>query len=302
MSQIGPSLPPHLQKRRESSGDSDDAACYGPKLPISHEPPSGDSGSDSDDYGPALPPHMAGNKQESGIGQRLLGPTLPMGFRPDPAVLLDGGEDSDESDDDDIIGPRLPTEGVSSAASAAAEIEDRSRRMKDKLEGRDKVVEPTRETWMLELPSDKTKSFGLGPRQFSRKGHLGPEKGGDRSIWTDTPEERERKNREGVVTGAAAIEEQPVDVLVQKRDRKMEEVTNELNKKRGTASLQDLHTKKLKKKAKKDKEEGINQERRPFDRDVDLSANKFDEAQRKAMLKKSGNLNDRYASGAQKFL
>ena len=44
------------------------------------------------------------------------------------------------------------------------------------------------------------------------------------------------------------------------------------------------------------------QGRRPFDRDLDLGANKFDDAQRKLMIKKSAEINSRFAAGAQKFL
>lgn len=45
---------------------------------------------------------------------------------------------------------------------------------------------------MLELPSDKPNiiALGLGARQFRKKT---AEPLGDRSVWTDTPAERERK-------------------------------------------------------------------------------------------------------------
>merc|ERR1719369_1325889 len=91
-------------------------------------------------------------------------------------------------------------------------------------------------------------------------------------------------------------------LLLKKETKKMEKITEEINKKRGTESLMDMHTKKLNKKAKKEKKDGVKQERRAFDRDIDLQANKFDEAQRKAMIKKSAGLGDRYTSGGQKFL
>lgn len=47
----------------------------------------------------------------------------------------------------------------------------------------------TRESWMTELPPE-LKSFGFGPRTFKRRAD---DKSGDRSIWTDTPADRERK-------------------------------------------------------------------------------------------------------------
>jgi len=298
MSQIGPCLPPHLQKRNQIFEEESGPDLTGKKIE------NNDSSSDSDDYGPALPPHLMNKNLGGGIGsvQKLHGPSLPPGFKlPAAGSNLDASED-DDSDDDDIIGPRLPTQGISAAESAAMDIEERARRMKDRLDGKDCVEEPKRETWMLELPSDKRKSFGLGPRQFSRKGHLGPQKGGDRSAWTDSPAEKERKLREGIDPSRTQNDEPPPDLVAQKRDKKMEKITEEINKKRGTESLMDMHTKKLNKKAKKEKKEGVKQERRAFDRDIDLQANKFDEAQRKAMIKKSAGLGDRYTSGGQKFL
>lgn len=47
-----------------------------------------------------------------------------------------------------------------------------------------------RESWMIELPEDKPNFCGLGPRQFLRKT---PQQKGDRSVWTDTPADKERK-------------------------------------------------------------------------------------------------------------
>lgn len=42
---------------------------------------------------------------------------------------------------------------------------------------------------MTELPPE-LKSFGFGPRTFKRRAD---DKSGDRSVWTDTPADRERK-------------------------------------------------------------------------------------------------------------
>lgn len=81
------------------------------------------------------------------------------------------------------------------------------------------------------------------------------------------------------------------------RDKEMERISNELNQKRGSESLMDRHTKKVKKEKSKKPEE-----RRPFDRDLDLQVNRFDDAQKAAMLKKAGQLNDRFSRGGQKFL
>merc|ERR1712098_350989 len=143
-------------------------------------------------------------------------------------------------------------------------------------------------------------SFGLGPRQFSRKGVA--EKGKDRSKWTDTPEEKARKLALGIGEGDEESEEDMESKIINQRDETMRKVTEELQKKRGNESLMDVHDKKLKKKKQEDVDEGVVQERRPFDRDIDLRANQFDEAAKKAMLKKAAKINDRFAKGSQQFL
>ena len=85
----------------------------------------------------------------------------------------------------------------------------------------------------------------------------------------------------------------------------MEKVSNELRQKRGLDSLQDLHAKKLKKARTEEEEKAGTSaapERRTFDRDVDLQANRFDNAQKELMIKKARELNDRFAKGSNKFL
>lgn len=54
-----------------------------------------------------------------------------------------------------------------------------------------------------------------------------------------------------------------------------------------------MHATKMKRKAEEDAKKPV--ERRPFDRDQDLQVNRFDEAQKKALLKKSQELNTRFS-------
>jgi Protein of unknown function (DUF3752) len=44
---------------------------------------------------------------------------------------------------------------------------------------------------MLELPKNRSGVIGLEARQFRK--NAGPDKNADNSIWTDTPEERLKK-------------------------------------------------------------------------------------------------------------
>jgi len=296
---VGPQLPAHLQKQREEQQldeDSDttdsendigprlpEVGCRGPAPRVQQQQQQDDESSDDDDYGPSLPPHLANRGGESGFEGR--------------------GKKAEESDtdDDDIIGPKPPTVGDSSfyLHSQASDIERRAQSMKDKIEGKGQH-EVKRESWMLELPDAKAKSFGLGPRTFSRKGKT---ELGDRSVWTETPEDKARRARGEQVEGGNEDEEERKrqEYLINKsRDDAMSEITEKLKKKRGSESLLERHEKELKKKSKKDKKDS--KERRPFDRDADLGANKFDEAQRKLMIKKAAQIDSRFSSGQQKFL
>jgi len=294
MSQIGPMLPPHLAKKRQKDSDSDSSddgytpqlpsvACRGPAPSVGPAmAPTGagdDTSSDSDDgYGPALPPQFRQNSDVGGI------------------VETQQKDESESDSDGEVIGPTMHEKtGELSREDIAREFEMRSKKMKDRLEGKD-VKEVQRESWMLELPEEKANSFGLGARQFSRKGL--PEKGKDRSKWTDSPAEKERKIREGV-TDEEAPEEAP---MVNIRDVEMEKVAQDLRQKRGADSLMDMHEKKMQKKKKEDIASGEVGERRPFDRDIDLQANRFDDAVKKNMLKSAAQINDRFSSGNQKFL
>ena len=296
----GPALPPHIQRKR----DRLDAA-------------SDDGEAEEEDfaYGPAPPPHLSRQREredeEEEKEQMILGP------RPPPGYSRETQRDSDSDDDGGVIGPLPPKPGEDSgggaSASAAADVERRARKMLDKIEGRNLAPEPKRESWMLELPAEKAKNFGLGPRSFSKGsgggGESSSKKREARQKWAETPEMRAKRERGEAVDGddgGGEGESQEKDVLEYlaslKRDQEMEKVTKELREKRGTESLMEKHTKTLSKKAKKEKESGKRKERRPFDRDVDLQANRFDNAAKDAMLKRARQLDNRFSAGSSKYL
>merc|ERR1719411_1304124 len=194
---------------------------------------------DDDDFGPSLPPHLAQTQQSS-------------------------QQQQDDSSDDEFIGPKITEQTTeSNKEDIAREVELRALRMRDKLDGKDKP-EVVRESWMLELPEEKASRFGLGARQFSRKGVS--ERGGDKSAWTDSPADKERKLRQGDVVEPDEFDNQSAAVRL--RDENMERVSNDLKKKRGTDSLMEAHEKKLKKEKKEEKDSGKIAGRRPFDRDI----------------------------------
>lgn len=308
----GPALPPGY-KRGGPSSSSDDSeqevtvkrAKTRHTAAEKEENTKEEEKEDDDDgfFGPALPPGF--KKQQSSPDRRpVLGPALPPGFR--RAVYEnDDGEDEDdfqgpalppgyqaessssEGEDEDVIGP-MPSKGPVED-SVALDFERRAQRMKEKLTRSDAPEVLARETWMTELPPE-LQHIGLGARTFKKKS--GPENK-DRSMWTDTPADRERKARERLERKQKGeVEKDDVPQLSQK-DVEMAEKVSKYNESKRAESLVSMHTKKMKEKAKEKANKPA--ERRPFDRDEDLQVNRFDEAQKQRLLKKSQELNTRFS-------
>ncbi|XP_029458769.1 GPALPP motifs-containing protein 1 isoform X2 [Rhinatrema bivittatum] len=316
----GPALPPGYQYH-VSSGTSEDSEEDEPSRAKreEHQNSGEENGSspkrrkqkcaekEPDDgfFGPALPP---GFKRQADSPERpIIGPALPPGFQeadqageeeeeqPRPSVFsafATKAVDSSEEEEEAEIGP-APAKGIVESF-IARDFEARSQLMKKKLtSGKDEkdASKPLkREFWMTELPPE-LKGFGLGPRTFKKKTD---EKSGDRSVWTDTPADKERKakERQEAKTSTSKGEEES---YLSERDKKMAEQVSSHNDSKRSESLLDLHQKKLKRKAEGEKSKP--QERRPFDRDQDLHVNRFDEAQKKALLKKSRELNTKFSHG-----
>uniref|UniRef100_A0A7N8WJW8 GPALPP motifs-containing protein 1 n=1 Tax=Mastacembelus armatus TaxID=205130 RepID=A0A7N8WJW8_9TELE len=276
----GPALPPGYKRGEPSSSSDESEQEVAIKRKTSIQ---GDEGF----FGPALPP---GFKKQQSSPERppVLGPALPPGFCRAAYNEEDDDDDGEDGEglpgpeDEDVIGP-MPAKGPIQD-SVAFDFERRAQRMKEKLT-RDVSETPevlTRETWMTELPPE-LQHIGLGARTFKKRS--GPENK-DRSIWTDTPVDRERKARKGE-------EEKDNVAQVSCKDLEMAEKVSKYNESKRAESLMSLHTKKMKEKAKEKADTPV--ERRPFDRDSDLQVNRFDEAQKQRLLKKSQELNTRFS-------
>lgn len=268
--------------------DDDDDGFFGPALPpgyskqqVSPERPPV--------LGPALPPGFCrtsdddDEEAEDEDGGGMVGPALPPGYTAEPS-----GSES-EGEEDEVVGPMPFTGDKASQRSVAEDFVRRAQKMKDKLTGvNDGPEEVKRETWMTELPPE-LQHIGLGARTFKKRS--GPENK-DRSIWTDTPADRERKARERL-EGKKSEESKKEAPCLPKKDIDMAEKVSKYNESKRGESLLSMHTKKLKRKAEEEGDKPA--ERRPFDRDQDLQANRFDDAQKKALLKKSAELNTRFS-------
>ncbi|XP_041795846.1 GPALPP motifs-containing protein 1 [Chelmon rostratus] len=311
----GPALPPGYKRGEpSSSSDESDQEVVVKRAKTGHtdadrsaekaERTKVQEKEDDGFFGPALPP---GFKKQQSSPERppVLGPALPPGFRraayehnddddggdgedfPGPALPPGYRAESSSSEDEDVIGP-MPSKGPIQN-TVALDFERRALRMKEKLTGEDAPEVLTRETWMTELPPE-LQHIGLGARTFKKRS--GPENK-DRSIWTDTPADRERKIRErleGKKKGGGEKDDVP---QLSQKDVDMAEKVSKYNESKRAESLMSLHTKTMKEKAKEKADQPV--ERRPFDRDADLQVNRFDDAQKQRLLKKSQELNTRFS-------
>ncbi|XP_026806696.1 GPALPP motifs-containing protein 1 [Rhopalosiphum maidis] len=246
-------------------------------------------GESNHSYGPSLPPHLVPQK-------RAPGPSLPLDFKIEESVVA-------QQIDDDIsgFGP-LPAELITSDSEQLfiqKQLELRAEYMKRKFAGEvydDVKQETVREKWMLELPPEKAANLGLGARQFRKR--EAPDMS-NRSEWTDTPSDKERKVQEPKTADETDMEALKM-IAIQKRDEQMEKLA-ETSVKRKPYSLLEMHQEKLKKQKKEKIKEGP-VERRPFSREIDLQCNKFDDAQKQSILKKASQLNNRFSQGESRFL
>ncbi|XP_055636139.1 GPALPP motifs-containing protein 1 [Toxorhynchites rutilus septentrionalis] len=294
---FGPALPPSLQQSEVSK-------------PTNNNGPHEDEKTDS--IGPALPPHLINKTQEDEDNLatdsiNIVGPTLPAGWKPSEVTNDDGSEselspfsEEEQNDDDDFIGPVL---GASSSRSHV-ELEQRALELKIQRFDGEKYTKgatvSSREDWMLELPDiRKVGDMGLGARQFRTR-----EKQpiGDRSVWTDTPSDRTTRKK----SGHSSKDPQYDHEIEQERrraadrDKQQEELVKRHKKKhKRDKSMLEIHQTKVKKEKTSSSSEPT---RRPFDRNIDLHANRFDDAQKKAIYKKAQLLDTRFSSGASKYL
>ncbi|XP_055541062.1 GPALPP motifs-containing protein 1 [Wyeomyia smithii] len=288
----------HLEKNDLSD------ICFGPALPpalLNKECITRDKNTDDDR--PAHSQLYSAEVRENSQSDKfnIIGPVLPAHLKINTASEnsesdLSPFSEEETHDEDDIIGPMPGT----SNSKSNVELEQRALELKLKRldEPTDQPI-TTREDWMLQLPDiRKVSDMGLGARQFRTREKL---EIGDRSVWTDTPNDKERKKlSHGSSKNAVCMHEDQTRRKTAERDKQQEEMIKKHKKHKRDKSLLDTHQQKLEKtKKKQNNSEAV---RRPFDRNIDLHANRFDEAQKKAIFKKAKLLETRFSSGASKFL
>uniref|UniRef100_A0A8C4N314 GPALPP motifs-containing protein 1 n=1 Tax=Eptatretus burgeri TaxID=7764 RepID=A0A8C4N314_EPTBU len=232
---------------------------------------------DGDTFGPALPPGFKFPHQED--------------ESKDVERLCLQGENENEDDCDEIIGPMPAT--VPCPANIGQEVEERARRMKEKLQGGGTTAS-SREAWMIELPPERT-GFSMGARTFRRRA---AEEVGDRSVWTDTPWTLHIKLRSAEHGTKNANRSTHEDVKEERKRPSEEELKNaamisHYNATHRSTSLMELHSRAAKRRAVDDL--GTTPTRRPFDRDHDLTQPRSTAKDRRELLKKSMQLDSRFS-------
>nr|XP_022919090.1 GPALPP motifs-containing protein 1 [Onthophagus taurus] len=302
----GPTLPSKKSNDFKESEitEKNDLKSYGPSLPQNLLNTKSDS---EESYGPSLPP-ASSSKTQSEPTEKIIGPSLPEHLREKLAKASENVEinqnnendikseneydiksDDDDDDNDEIIGP-LPPNMLPTLSQI--ELEERALQIKiNNLTA--KTNETKREEWMMELPEVKAIGLGLGPRQF--RANPRPDMS-DRSSWTDTP--KDKLNKQSSSNPERDLKKEAEYKEVKRRDEEQEKIIKKHKKssKRDEKSLLEMHQSKMEKK------KGEPVERRPFNREIDLKVNRFDEAQKKAILKKAQLLDDRFSSGQAKYL
>lgn len=275
---IGPALPPHLQNSSKKQAGDNNEDSFGTSE--KNEP---------EYYGPSLPPSLIKDVK------KVIGPALP----PDCKMEIENEEEKCGEDDEDFVGP-VPEDSKERSSIVQQKLDLRAMEIKIKLlEGENESSEINkRENWMLELPPQKATSLGLGPRTFRTR--EGPDMG-DRSCWTDTPADKLQKLMKEGEDVVKSGKDELHKAAVSERDRAMEELTSERSAEK-PLSLLEIHQQNMRKKKMKEEQEGKKPERRPFDRNIDLHVNRFDEAQRKAIYKKAQLLDSRFSQGESKYL
>lgn len=271
VSLIGPCLPPRLNNDRQNGKREDTENAITLAMEVDTI------------FGPALPPHLLQRQQnENDSRDKIIGPILP------DTVKSHKEASTESSDDDCTIGP-LPIDHPALRNSRVHEQLDlRAQRIRHEGYLTEADLGNKREEWMTELPPAQAANLGLGPRKFRLRD--GPDMS-DRSCWTDTPAQKAQKQKDSEIKKLKEPDTEHVKEFHKK------EVNEE---RKPEKSLLEIHQSKIAKKKKKEEKEakrtGISM-RRPFDRDIDLQVNRFDQAQKKTILMKAQLLDDRFSHG-----
>lgn len=282
---LGPSLPEPSTSDRIAPEDD-------PKN--SKKSNGGEGGDDNDSPGPP----------------RILGPSLPpapLSERPSSSPNLnDSPSGDDDDDDDDDFGPALPPQSTYQPRLPESTAEPSS-------PSDQSPPKPKREEWMLIPPSQSDWSSRIDPTKLrNRKFNTGkgakappPKISGDNALWTETPEQKQKRLADevmGVVAkpGSAAVSSSSADNGLSEPSsrRRTEALETErriqaYNAQHRPASLYSEHQKRPR------KEQEDDPSARAFDREKDVvQGTKIGRAQKQEMLTRAADFGERFTKGS----
>ncbi|RCH92762.1 hypothetical protein CU098_009015 [Rhizopus stolonifer] len=268
----GPAIPPHILEKRKQQKEEEKEEV------------------DPDEFAPALPPDLLAQRQQQQVTEpqagkrrrRPVGPSFPTGPLPS------------EQDNNDIVGPSLPTNydpEQESKYSAIQAIEERAQTKSDKVE---------RPEWMIMPPEiDYLKAAQSGKsRQFSNRTMTDTER--DNTGWVETPAERERRLQEEQKSGGKrkAVEQDPAVI---RAEIEMRRNVQEYNMQTRPMTLLEMHKQNRKKAKNLSAVEDVT--KRAFDREKDLLGGKrLDKKQKNQLFQSSSDLGSKFGYGKSSFL
>jgi hypothetical protein len=236
--------------------------------------------------------------------RRILGPSLP------PAPLSERPSSppnsNDSSSDDDDFGPSLPSTPNNQPRPPQSAIEP-------SFASEQSPPKPKREEWMLIPPSQSDWSSRIDPTKLrNRKFNTGkgakappPKSSGNTALWTETPEQKQRRLADEVMgvaakpgsaaASAAAAENEAYKQNPRRQAEALETErrVQEYNAQHRGASLYSEHQKRPR------KEQEDDPSARAFDREKDVvRGTKIGRAQKQEMLNRAADFAGRFTKGS----
>ncbi|KAF8424680.1 hypothetical protein EV426DRAFT_548257 [Tirmania nivea] len=277
--EAGPEIPPHIlakRKRKAEEAAAAAAAAISPSKPEQNVT-------------------MAAEKRPRVIGPAP--PPAPLDERPPSCPK---GESEDESSDDEI-GPALPSglspeeEEIAACRRLAQYGESRPTEANDGKAQRDSwmVVPPKEGDWTARVDPTKIRA-----RKFQTgKGAKAPTRsGGDTTLWTETPAEKQKR----VIDEVMGLRKPATEATTKDKPRvnsaEAEETARRIqqfNEKHRSSTLYEQHSKKA------DKEKEDDPSKRAWDKEKDFAlGRKVTNTQRKELLSRAAQFGDRFSSGS----
>ncbi|QIW96474.1 hypothetical protein AMS68_001992 [Peltaster fructicola] len=278
MSDIGPSLPPHLLAKRKRQQE--------------------EQNNDASSTTPGARPETTSETSEK--RRRVVGPAMPPASLEERPTRSADADDSGSSDDDDDLGPALPT---SDHDADAQQIEDdRPGKDSEALTAPEKL---RRDDWMTMAPAQDDLAARMDPTKIRARGFNtgraarggGGQGTSGMSAWNETAEQRKKRLADevlGITSGSTEKEHVPRTTMVkaEQDERTAQKLRENMEKTRGPSLLE---------KHRQDKPEKVDDDpsKRAFDREKDMGhASRISGTQKRDMISKASGYSSRFSGGS----